>query len=133
MRPLALALSLALALPAAAAETPMSAAEFDAYTIGRTLTYADRGRIYGIEEYLPGRRVRWAFVGEECRAGFWYAEGERICFVYEHDPTPQCWVFTERAGRLTARFTGDGEDGRELYEAQRSDEPLVCPGPDVGV
>ncbi len=37
-----------------AAETPMSGAEFEAYATGRTLTYAERGVIYGIEEYLPG-------------------------------------------------------------------------------
>ncbi len=129
----ALALLVAAALPGTAAAT-MSAAEFEAYVTGRTLTYTDRGVVYGIEEYLPGRRVRWAYVGDECRDGYWYeAVGGEICFVYENAPTsPQCWRFTERAGRLSAVFTG-AEDGRELYEAEKTDEPMVCLGPDVGV
>lgn len=125
-------LSLIAAGSAAAAEAPMSAAEFDAYTIGRTLTYADDGVIYGIEEYLPGRRVRWAYLGDQCRDGYWYETGGEICFVYENAPDdPQCWVFTRQNGRLAARFTGT-ENGRELYEAQNSPEPLTCLGPDVG-
>ena len=51
-----------------------------------TLTYAENGQVYGIEEYRPNRRVRWAFVGDTCREGYWYDEGRQICFVYEHDP-----------------------------------------------
>ncbi len=130
MRVLAL-LACLVALPAAA-DAPMSAAEFEAYVTGRTLTYTDRGVVYGIEEYLPGRRVRWAFINDECRDGYWYEAGGEICFVYEDNPDPQCWVFTQRGGRLSALFTG-AENGRELYEAQKSEEPLICLGPDVGV
>ena len=127
-----ISLFLALMLLPGAAAAQMSAAEFEAYVTGRTLTYADRGVIYGIEEYLPNRRVRWAFMGDQCRDGFWYEADGQICFVYENKPdAPQCWQFTERAGRLSALFMG-AEDGRELYEAQNSDEPLVCLGPDVG-
>ena len=132
MKQLFATLLLALIPAALAAQSPMTAQEFEEYVTGRTLTYADRGVIYGIEEYLPNRRVRWAFTADECRDGYWYdAEGE-ICFVYEGNPDPQCWTFTRRGGRLSALFTG-AEDGRELYEAQQSDKPLVCLGPDVGV
>ena len=47
---------------------PLSAEAFEAYTTGKTLTYATRGAStpYGVEEYLPGRRVVWSFVGGEC-------------------------------------------------------------------
>ena len=131
MRTLLFCLLTASALPATA-QAPMTAAEFEAYVTGRTLTYTDRGVVYGIEEYLPNRRVRWAFVDDECRDGFWYETDGEICFVYDNDPTPQCWIFTKRDGRLSALFTG-AEDGRELYEAQQSDQPLICRGPDVGV
>ncbi len=62
-------------LPAAGAE-PMSAAEFEAYTTGRTLTYNSDGTAYGIEQYLKNRRVRWAFLGDDCVEGYWY-ESER--------------------------------------------------------
>ncbi len=116
----------------ALSDTPMSAAEFEAYVSGRTLTFIDRGEPYGIEEYLPDRRVRWAYIGDQCRDGYWFAADEQICFVYENNPEPQCWIFTRQGGRLGAKFMGE-ENGRQLYEAAQSDEPLICPGPDVGV
>ena len=123
----------ALALLPTPALAQMSAADFEAYVTGRTLTYTDGGVVYGIEEYLPNRRVRWAYLGDQCREGYWYDTDGQICFVYENNPgVPQCWQFTERSGRLSALFMGE-ENGRELYEAQKSDEPMVCLGPDVGV
>lgn len=130
-RALPLALTV-LAGPALAEETPMTAAEFERYVTGKTLSYAEAGIPYGKEEYLPGRRVRWAFEGGECQEGIWYAEGPLICFVYEYQPAPQCWTFIEGPAGLIARFEHP-DGGRELYEANQSDEPLSCPGPDVGV
>ena len=115
-----------------AAENPMSAAEFDAYATGKTLTFSQGGMVYGAEQYLPGRRVLWAFQGDECREGRWYEEAGLICFVYEHDPDPQCWTFWQGDNGLNARFAGD-EPGSELSEVDQSPEPLLCAGPDVGV
>jgi len=123
---------LCLSTTAAGAQTPMSPAEFEAYATGRTLTYAEGGVIYGIEEYLPNRRVRWAFVNDECREGYWYEQDNDVCFVYENNPVPQCWSFSRGDNGLIARFL-NADDGREIYEAQQSDEPLRCLGPDVGV
>jgi hypothetical protein len=120
------------ATAAISAETPMSPSEFEAYSTGRTLTYAESGVIYGIEEYLPGRRVRWAFSQDECRDGYWYPDGQDVCFVYEDNPEPQCWSFTKSESGLIARFLG-GDNGRELYEARQSEQPMQCLGPDVGV
>ena len=126
-------LILAAALLPLPALAQMSGADFEAYVTGRTLTYTDRGVVYGIEEYLPDRQVRWSFIGDQCRDGYWYDADGQICFVYEDRPdAPQCWLFSERGGRLSALFVG-ATDGRELYEARQSDEPLVCLGPDVGV
>lgn len=130
-------LAAALVLPyGAMAQSPMTGDEFDAYVTGHTFTYAEDGTVYGIEEYHPNRRVRWKFLdgelGGRCSEGLWYESGEQICFLYENIPSPQCWTFVERAGRLTARFESGG-DGMELYEIERSDRPLTCPGPDVGV
>jgi hypothetical protein len=132
VRSILTALLLMLALPAQAAETPMSAEQFESYSTGRTLTFGFAGRPYGIEEYLPGREVIWQFVGEECRRGIWYQEAEQICFVYEHDPTPQCWTFFLTDRGLRARFAGD-PPGMELVEVEQARQPLICPGPRTGV
>jgi hypothetical protein len=112
---------------------PLTGAAFEAYTTGRTLTYALGGQVFGTEQYLPGRRVMWAFAEDRCQRGTWYEEAEFICFVYEDEPgNPQCWTFHLDDGRLLARFAGDAP-GSELAEVAQSDKPLNCPGPDVGV
>jgi hypothetical protein len=131
-RRLALSLCLLLAAPASAAETPLAAPEFEALSIGRTLGYALGGEVYGAEQYLPGRRVLWAFRGEECRKGFWYDADGQICFVYDHDPAPQCWTYFRDGGGLRARFAGD-PPGAEAATVSELPEAVVCPGPDVGV
>ncbi|MCA1336754.1 hypothetical protein [Pseudooceanicola marinus] len=142
MKPLlTLALLTATALPATAQQAPtqqapassMSAAEFDAYTQGRTFTYGSQGAPYGAEEYLSNRRVRWSFLDGDCQEGQWYEENGLICFTYEQTPEPQCWSFAAGSGGgLTATFQGPGSQ-TELYEMQSSEEPLACPGPEIGV
>lgn len=112
---------------------PLTAEEFDAYATGKTLTYGQGGAVYGTEQYLPGRQVRWAFREDACQKGEWYPSGSEICFVYEQDTGgPQCWTFFQTEGGLRARFAGDAA-GAELSEVAQSSEPLNCPGPDVGV
>lgn len=115
-----------------AAETPMTGAEFEAYATGKTLTFSRQGQVYGAEQYLPGRKVRWAFTDDECREGTWYEASDLICFVYEYDSTPQCWTFWLDAAGLNARFQGDAP-GSDLTEVAKSTQPLLCAGPDVGV
>ena len=119
-----------LACPAAA-DVPVSAAEFEAFATGKTLTYSLGGTVYGAEQYLPGRRVVWAFKGQQCRKGFWYEEAGQVCFVYEDDPAAQCWTFRRDGSGLQAQFSGDPE-GAEPSQVQES-APLTCAGPDLGV
>ncbi len=129
----ALLLSAFLAAPLAAlAQTPMTGEEFDAYVTGRTLTYSQYDSIFGIEEYLPDRKVRWSVAPDLCQYGSWYPEGEKICFVYEYDPIPHCWTFWQGPAGLTALSVEDAP-GAELSEVEKTDIPLTCPGPDVGV
>jgi hypothetical protein len=130
MRHVALLLALCAALPVAA-ET-MSAAEFDAYTQGKTLFYAQGGQAYGAEVYYENRRVQWSFLDGECKEGEWYEDSGQICFVYDDNPSPQCWSFVESAGGLIARFEGSST-GTELYEADDRGEEMLCLGPKVGV
>jgi hypothetical protein len=131
MRAITLTLAL-LAGTVAHAQSTLTAEEFEAYATGKTLTYASNGQVYGVEQYLPNRRVRWAFVDDTCRIGHWYEDAGEICFVYEHDATPQCWTFQLREGALTARFMSDPPE-TELKEVNQTPDPLACTGPDVGV
>ena len=114
------------------AETAMTADEFEAYATGKTLTYSVDGEVYGAEQYLPGRRVVWAFKSEECADGVWYEEAGQICFVYENNGAPQCWNFYLGEAGLRAEFIGDSA-GSPLSEVDQSATPLSCAGPDVGV
>ncbi len=131
MRTLLTAVLIAALLPLPAlAETPMSGAEFEAYATGKTLTYAFNGGVFGTEEYLPGRTVRWAFTEDVCQFGRWYEKETQICFLYEDDPDEQCWQFFNTPTGLRAQYM-DG--GTQLSEVEQSTTGLGCPGPDVGV
>ncbi|SNS58354.1 hypothetical protein [Tropicimonas sediminicola] len=123
---------LLLLLPAlAAAETPLTAEEFDARTQGRTLFFYSEGRAYGAERYRENGRVTWTFLDGQCKEGRWYPEGRFICFVYDDTPDPQCWTFFDSGNGLRALFE-DREGATELYEAGEAEEPLFCLGPEVG-
>lgn len=114
------------------AAEPMSGAEFEAYVTGKTLYFGQNGQAYGVEEYLADRRVRWSFLDGQCKDGVWYEDGDMICFVYEDNPDPQCWSFFRDNGGLRAIFENN-PNATTLYEAQQSDEPMMCLGPEVGV
>ena len=121
-----------LPLAPAAAETPMSAGEFEAYVTGKTLSFTVGDFLLGVEDYRPGRQVRWSVPDETCKTGRWYPSGERICFVYEDGTGPQCWTFFRAPRGLRARFAGD-PPGTALYDVRPSNEPMRCLGPEVGV
>jgi len=127
---LAFALLVLSVLPASA-QTLMTAAEFERYATGKTLTYAQDGVVFGTEQYLPNRRVRWAFSGGECIEGAWYEDAGLICFVYDSEPNPQCWSFMHDASGLHARFNGDPAT-TALSEVEQTTTPLICAGPDIG-
>lgn len=129
----ALSLLIAFAASAAgAADAPLSPDAFDAISRGRTMVYSDGDRPYGMEQYLPGRRVIWAFLGEQCRQGEWYADGSEVCFVYEDNPVPQCWTYFDTPGGLRARYRDDPE-GAPMISVRESETPMPCAGPMLGV
>jgi hypothetical protein len=116
----------------AMADLPLSAKEFEAYVTNKTITWDYGAGVRGVEQYLPGRQVRWAFQADDCMTGRWYEDGGNICFVYEDGGGPQCWRF-ERAGKgLRAQFV-NVEGGTIITEIGSSPEPLACAGPEVGV
>ena len=121
----------ALAEPPASAEPPLTAEAFDALTQGRTMTWSEFGTVYGIEEYLPGRQVRWSPVGDDCKLGHWYADGPAICFQYEDDLDPDCWIMTRSATGLLARYTTKPPETAPVVVAV-TDETPACTGPRIG-
>ena len=114
------------------AQTTLSAEAFDEYTRGKTLFYGTDGEVYGVERYLPDRRVIWSFLDGQCKDGYWYEADGQICFLYEDRTEPQCWTFSRGSRGLIARFEND-PDILELYEAQDTGDEMLCLGPDVGV
>ncbi|WP_375690429.1 hypothetical protein [Pseudooceanicola sp. LIPI14-2-Ac024] len=129
------AIALGLSATALAAmDGPMSGAEFDAYSQGKTFYYGADGEAYGVEEYMSDRKVRWSFLDGDCKEGHWYEEaGGLICFVYDDTPgDPQCWSFYQGPRGLVARFENNPQS-TELYEVENSTDPMMCKGPEVGV
>jgi hypothetical protein len=115
----------------ASADPLLDAAEFEALTEGRTMTWASYGQVYGVEQYLPGRRVRWTELGDDCKLGHWYMQGPAICFLYEDDPTPACWEITlSGAGMLAVEISDP--PGEEPVVVKETTETMPCFGPEVG-
>jgi hypothetical protein len=121
-----------LTVSPAFAEVPLTAEEFDTLTLGRTMTWAEFGSVYGVEQYLPDRKVRWTVLGDDCRAGYWYMDGPAICFQYEDDPAPDCWEITRSGSDLLARYTTNPPEAEPVVVTETT-EPLACFGPKVGV
>ncbi len=121
------------ATPGTAQDTPMTASQFEAYALGKTLYYAVGGQNYGAETYLPDHKVIWAFLGQECKRGTWYTDpSNHICFTYDDETLgPQCWSFYATGTGIAAHFDGITSNP-DLVEVRQSDKPLICPGPRVG-
>jgi hypothetical protein len=120
-----------VALPAAA-ETPMTGAEFETYVTGNTMTYGREDDVHGTMDYLPGRRYRWAFGDDPCVDGYWYEKGNQICSVdetdmYSTDGSPECFLFFEDPDGLHARFMGEGGSDNDMIHVRKIDGPLWCP------
>lgn len=110
--------------------TLMPPAQFESYSTGKTLAYLQDGLIWGRETYLPGRHVLWRAVGEDCKAGHWWAEGDAVCFSYDDGTTAQCWVFASGPSGLTATFLN--EPNSLPADVQEEADPVPCPGPEIG-
>ena len=123
--------ALLLAASPALAETPMTGAEFDALTVGRSMTWSEFGMVYGVEQYLPDRRVRWSAVGKDCKLGHWYEDGPQICFQYEDDIEPDCWIIFRDGDSIRARYTSQPTANDPVVVAETPDPP-ACFGPEVG-
>ncbi len=135
MRHFALTLTALLASPALA-ETPMTGAEFQAHVGSNTFSYAYSNGARGTADYGPGRTLLWAFEGDSCISGYWFEEGDQLCFAFEDGRLSACWLFYKESDRLRGQATILGSGAQpdiEIFEVSHTDQPLTCPGPDVGV
>ena len=114
------------AIPAHAQDA-MNAEAFDAYVTGKTITFRTHTNpAYGVERYLPDRRVMWSDLSGTCRYGVWYESKGDICFRYEDVELAQCWTMFDTAGRgLRGEYT-NVPDSITIFEALDADEPLIC-------
>ncbi len=120
-----LAICLLLAAPAYAKDS-MTAAEFEAYVTGRTITFSTpTNPTFGIERYLPGRRVVWSTFDGICQYGVWFESKGNICFRYENDPEHKCWAIYNEPGGLRGEFT-TRPNTTVIYEIPDRDDPLIC-------
>jgi hypothetical protein len=125
-------MAFALTTRAALADPALTAEEFDALTQGSTMTWSEAGQVYGVEQYLPGRKVRWTFLGDDCKDGTWYPQGDAICFLYDGTVDPVCWRITRSGSDLLATVT-DAPPGAAPVMVSRTTAQLACFGPQVGV
>jgi hypothetical protein len=124
---------LLLAGPAAAQEN-VAPEDFEALSEGRTLYFTLFGEPFGAEQFFANRRSLWMYGDGQCEEGVWHAEGEAICFSYPSQPEPFCWHFREEGGRYAAHRLEFGvETGFAIDLDRIDDQPLACPGPDVGM
>lgn len=128
-------LSLLAATAAGAVTEEIVAPEvFEAFSAGRTLSFERDGAYYGAEQYLENRRVIWRYGDGTCTTGHWFTDGNDICFVYDTNPLPQCWVFARRGDSYFARISGlPSGDPSEIRMSGSTTEPLPCNAPDLGV
>jgi hypothetical protein len=119
-------------LPAAADEV-LDGTAFRELAEGWTLHFELDGRLFGSEQYLPGDRTIWRPGTEGCERGVWWEQSGAICFAYEGQPAPQCWIMTRRNGDIFARTVEDIDGTGEIRMSGRDRAPLACQGPAVGV
>jgi len=120
-----LALCLALASPALA-QDGMTGEEFDAYVTGRTITFSTATNpSFGVERYLPGRRVMWSTFDGICQYGVWFESKGDICFRYEGDPEHKCWTIFEEPDGLRGVFT-TRPNSTVIFEERDREDPLIC-------
>lgn len=119
--------ALALALPSALqAQDFMDVVEFEAFVTGKTLDFIEDGQPYGSEEFLPGRRVNWRYVGEiDCHAGTYEQNAEYICFNYDGEDELSCSTFWLEGDKLMSRFS-DALPDEPLSIATAAQQPLSC-------
>ena len=110
----------------------ISPAEFERRVEGKTLSFAKDGLPVGVEQYLRGRRVIWAFVDGQCEMGRYFVQDDNICFEYDKFGVSYCWVFFEQEGQMHGHLVGETPED-SLVVVGESDAPINCVPDGLGV
>jgi hypothetical protein len=103
---------------------PLDAEAFDRLTLGKRMDTYDPQSLYGVEEFLPGRRTIWRDA-EGCMRATWQQVGEQICFTYEDRPgDPDCWIYALHEDELWGWFQGQ-PDGFSVRLVP-GNSPMTC-------
>ena len=122
-----LAGALAAVLPADARAQVLDAAGLEALAGQGTLHFRGPDGAYGAEQFLSGRRSLWRFAGSPtCQSGHWFQRGAAICFLYEGESAPSCWILEKIGAGVIARSAGGGPD-TSLSLERVDPAPLPCP------
>ena len=129
-----LAIAACLLAAPAAAEEPVSPAEFRDYAEGWTLHFSHEGEPFGQEKFGAGGETLWRFRDGTCMEGMWAAHGAQLCFYYGQGAEVLCWRALRDEEGLLVRLLGDGPDaGMELRVTDRDKSEPLCGGPGRGV
>lgn len=107
--------------------------QFDAFSVGTTITYDRWGEFYGAEQHFEGRKVLWLRRDGTCSPGSWTSTGLMVCFKYEDQPGEEhCLHVVDTERGRSHRFLGAAPED-DLYLTGQTTTPLRCTGPEVGV
>ena len=117
MRVALLAALLGAAASSVLAQEPLQGQDFESLVQGRTLTYGTEGQPpRGYERYYSDRRVTWAEPDGTCLEGHWYTKGPQICFAYDGQPSPFCFLYY-RDGDTILSTNPDGSEPETSTDA----------------
>ena len=117
--------------PPAMAQDIVTPQQFEEISTNKTLYFDSGNQFHGAEQYFPNRKVTWKFANGECDQGYWYTEGDAICFSYDQNPTPQCWHFMQDGDRFLARLLG-ADPANDVELKFVNTEELLCEAPYLG-
>ncbi|MEM7243134.1 MAG: hypothetical protein AAF429_13205 [Pseudomonadota bacterium] len=83
--------------------------EFEDISTGKTLHFNNALGYHGSEQYLSNREVRWRFANGQCQLGYWYDQNDAICFQYDNELTPMCWLFWQTERGIEAELLPQGQ------------------------
>ena len=114
------------------AQSLITPEEFEDISEGKTLYFNNIDGFHGAEQYFADREVKWKFAEGQCQTGYWYAEGDAICFQYDNEQFPICWHFWQEQTGIYAQLLPD-TGGPPLKLEFVDTREILCDEPYLGV